>query len=51
MTTAREIMTANAECVRDYESILVAAEKMTAHKVGALPICGSDDRLKALPTD
>jgi CBS domain-containing protein len=51
MTTAREIMTAGAECVRDYESVLVAAEKMAAHGVGALPICGSDDRLKGMLTD
>jgi hypothetical protein len=27
MTTARQIMTTGAECVRDYESVLVAAEK------------------------
>jgi CBS domain-containing protein len=51
MTTAREIMTTHAECVRDYESVLVAAEKMAAHSVGALPICGSDDRLKGMLTD
>lgn len=51
MTTAREIMTADPECVRDYESVLVAAEKMAAHEVGALPICGDDDRLKGMLTD
>ncbi|WP_329246882.1 CBS domain-containing protein [Actinoallomurus sp. NBC_01490] len=51
MTTAREIMTGGTECVRDYESVLVAAEKMAAHGVGALPICGRDDRLKGMLTD
>jgi CBS domain-containing protein len=51
VTTAREIMTGGTECVRDYESVLVAAEKMAAHDVGALPICGRDDRLKGMLTD
>jgi CBS domain-containing protein len=51
VTTAREIMTAGAECVCDYESVIVAAEKMAAHGVGALPICGSDGRLKGMLTD
>lgn len=30
MATAREIMTADAECVGDHESILDAARKMTS---------------------
>jgi CBS domain-containing protein len=51
VTTAREIMTGGTECVRDYESILVAAEKMAGQGVGALPICGEDDRLKGMLTD
>jgi CBS domain-containing protein len=51
VTTAREIMTAGAECVRDYESVLVAAEKMAGQGVGALPICGEDERLKGMLTD
>jgi CBS domain-containing protein len=51
VTTAREIMSAGAECVGEGESILVAAQKMTALGVGALPICGDDDRLKGMLTD
>ncbi|MEW2578584.1 CBS domain-containing protein [Streptomyces syringium] len=51
MTTAREIMTEGAECVGAQESVLDAARKMTQMGVGALPICGTDDRLKGVLTD
>lgn len=51
MTTAREIMTAGAECAGAEESVLEAAKKMTRLEVGALPICGTDDRLKGVITD
>jgi CBS domain-containing protein len=51
VATAREIMSAEAECVGEDESVLVAAEKMTRLGVGALPICGNDDRLKGMLTD
>jgi CBS domain-containing protein len=51
MTTAREIMTAGADCVGEDESVQVAAEKMARLGVGALPICGNDDRLLGMLTD
>jgi CBS domain-containing protein len=51
MTTAREIMTENAECVREDQTVLEAAQKLTQLGVGALPICGNDDRLKGMLTD
>ncbi|MBP2407076.1 CBS domain-containing protein [Streptomyces syringium] len=51
MTTAREIMTEGAECVGAQESVLDAARKMTRMGVGALPICGTDDKLKGVLTD
>ncbi|MFF0308961.1 CBS domain-containing protein [Streptosporangium sp. NPDC004379] len=51
MTTAREIMTPNAECVRADETVLDAATKMARLDVGSLPICGTDDRLKGMLTD
>ncbi|GAA3166131.1 CBS domain-containing protein [Planomonospora alba] len=51
MTTAREIMTPNAECVNADEPVLKAAEKMARLGVGSLPICGTDDRLKGVLTD
>lgn len=51
MTTAREIMTEGAECVGAEETVLDAAKKMTELGVGALPICGTDDKLKGMLTD
>ncbi|WP_228983960.1 CBS domain-containing protein [Streptomyces sp. DH12] len=51
MTTAREIMTEGAECVGENESVLDAARKMTDLGVGALPICGTDNKLKGMLTD
>lgn len=51
MTTAREIMTEGAECIGVDEPVLRAAEKMTRMGVGALPICGTDDKLKGVLTD
>jgi CBS domain-containing protein len=51
MTTARDIMTADATCVRSNESVAVAAQRMAELGVGALPICGEDDRLKGMITD
>ncbi|MGC5016567.1 CBS domain-containing protein [Streptosporangium sp. DT93] len=51
MSTAREIMTSNAECVQAEETVLEAAEKMARLDVGSLPICGSDDRLQGMLTD
>ncbi|MEU0336736.1 CBS domain-containing protein [Streptomyces sp. NPDC006193] len=51
MTTARDLMTKGAECVGAEENVLDAARKMTELGVGALPICGTDDRLKGVLTD
>jgi CBS domain-containing protein len=51
MATAREIMTGGAECVGENESLQEAARKMSELEVGALPICGEDDRLKGMLTD
>jgi CBS domain-containing protein len=50
-STAREVMTGGAECVGENESILDAAKKMAELDVGALPICGEDNRLKGMLTD
>ena len=49
--TAREIMTGGTECVGENESITAAAQKMAQLGVGALPICGEDERLKGMLTD
>jgi CBS domain-containing protein len=51
MTTARDIMSKDATCVRSNESVAVAAKRMAELGVGALPICGEDDRLKGMITD
>jgi CBS domain-containing protein len=51
MATAREIMTGGTECVGENESLADAAEKMRELDVGALPICGEDNRLKGMLTD
>jgi len=48
---AREIMSPEAECVGEDETLQVAAQKMRDLDVGALPICGSDKRLKGVITD
>jgi len=50
-TTAREIMTGDATCVGEQESLQDAARKMAELDVGALPICGEDNRLKGMITD
>ncbi len=49
--TAREIMTGGVECIGEDETILDAAKKMQSLDVGALPICGNDQRLKGMLTD
>ena len=49
--TARDIMTQDAECVQESQSILDAAKELADRDVGAMPICGDDDRLKGMLTD
>ncbi|HEY2697273.1 MAG TPA: CBS domain-containing protein [Pseudonocardiaceae bacterium] len=51
MTTAREIMTADVRCVDSAETVLVAARRMAELGVGALPICGQDNKIKGMITD
>ena len=51
MTTAREIMTPGVECVSVGETLVDAARRMRDLDVGALPICGDDDRLAGMLTD
>ena len=50
-STAREVMTAGVECVGEDETLADAARKMADLGVGALPICGSDNKLKGMVTD
>jgi len=50
-STAREIMTGGVDCIGENETVAEAARKMAQLGVGALPICGEDDRLKGMLTD
>jgi CBS domain-containing protein len=49
--TARDVMSGSAECVKSTETMLDAAKKLANLDVGAMPICGEDDRLKGMITD
>jgi CBS domain-containing protein len=49
--TARDVMSGGADCVGENETLLDAAKKLAQLEVGAMPICGEDDRLKGMLTD
>lgn len=51
MPSARDIMTPDVTCIGEKESLADAARKMAELDVGALPICGEDNRLKGMLTD
>lgn len=44
-------MTQDAKCIGENETITDAAKQMASLGVGAMPICGEDDRLKGMVTD
>jgi CBS domain-containing protein len=48
---ARDIMTAECNCIGENDSVLDAAKRLAELDVGAMPICGEDDRLKGMLTD
>ena len=50
-TTVREAMHAGCECIGENQSVLDAAKRMEQLDVGAMPICGQDDRLTGMITD
>ena len=49
--TARDVMTPDAQCVGENETLLDAAKKLADRGFGAMPICGEDNRLKGMLTD
>jgi CBS domain-containing protein len=49
--TARDVMSTGAECVPAHETLDRAAQMMREHDVGALPVCGPDDRVQGIITD
>src|SRR4029453_16681438 len=50
-STVREAMHDGCECIGENQALLDAAKRMAELDVGALPICGDDDRLKGMLTD
>jgi CBS domain-containing protein len=48
---ARDIMTEDCQCIGENETLVDAAKKLAELGVGAMPICGEDDRLKGMITD
>ena len=50
-TKARDVMSADATCVGEQDTLLDASRQLKELDVGALPICGEDNRLKGVITD
>lgn len=51
MALVGEKMTEGCQCVGEHDSVAAAARRLAEIDVGALPICGEDDRLKGMVTD
>lgn len=49
--TVREAMHEGCECIGENRPALEAAKRMEQLDIGAMPICGEDDRLKGMITD
>ncbi|MCZ7459578.1 CBS domain-containing protein [Streptomyces sp. WMMC940] len=49
--TARDIMSGGVQCIGAHQSLREAARMMRDLNVGALPICGDNNRLTGLVTD
>jgi CBS domain-containing protein len=49
--TVREVMSGDCECIGEQDTLLDAAKRLAELNVGAMPICGEDDRLKGMVTD
>ena len=49
--TARDVMTKGAECAQEDQSVADVAKRLAELDVGAMPICGTDNRLKGMITD
>ena len=49
--TARDIMTGGTECIGENDTLADAAKRLADLDVGAMPICGEDERLKGMVTD
>jgi CBS domain-containing protein len=49
--TVSEVMSHDCKCIGENETLLDAAKRLAELDVGALPICGEDDRLHGMLTD
>ena len=49
--SARDVMSSDCQCIGENETVLDAAKRLAELNVGAMPICGEDDRLKGMITD
>ena len=49
--TARDVMTGDVECIGENDTVADAAKRLAELNVGAMPICGEDNRLKGMLTD
>ena len=49
--TARDVMTGDPACIGEHDTITDAAKRLKELDVGAMPICGEDNRLKGMLTD
>lgn len=47
----RDVMTLGCKAIDEHKSVLEAAKHMQKFDIGALPICGEDDKLQGLVTD
>lgn len=47
----RDIMSRDVECAGSHDTLQHAAQRMRDLNVGALPICGDDDKLHGMLTD
>ena len=50
-TKARDIMSPDCTCIGENDTVLDSAGRLAELNVGAMPICGEDDRLKGMLTD
>ena len=48
---ARDIMTPECDCIGENDTVLDAAKRLAELNVGAMPICGDDNRLKGMLSD
>ncbi|AUS77803.1 CBS domain-containing protein [Actinoalloteichus sp. AHMU CJ021] len=51
MVAVRELMHQGAECVGENQTLSYAARRMRDLGVGAMPVCGNDDKLHGMVTD